>query len=120
MHGTHKVKVSMDLISVRANANYRQHGVYPNYWVRGLLELHSDRHTLTDIGLGSSHTVALTAAGQVFTWGLNDVGQLGEEGGSASCPRVPMFISRVRISHIAVGSDHTLAQDATGKVCCTT
>lgn len=33
--------------------------------------------TFTDIAAGSSHVIALTGDGRVFTWGLNDAGQLG-------------------------------------------
>jgi len=34
-------------------------------------------NTFVDVSCGFAHTAALTAEGYVYTWGLNDEGQLG-------------------------------------------
>ena len=36
--------------------------------------------TFSQLGCGSSHSVALTDTGQLFTWGSNQLGQLGHLG----------------------------------------
>ncbi|KAL8872008.1 MAG: hypothetical protein Q9174_002286 [Haloplaca sp. 1 TL-2023] len=39
---------------------------------------------IADVGLGQDHTVAVTSQGEVFTWGTNAFGQLGQVQASAS------------------------------------
>lgn len=44
-----------------------------------------------DVAAGRYHSVALTDAGEVYTWGLNDVGQLGRQGTTVRCcPKPPL------------------------------
>ena len=44
------------------------------------------------IATGSQHTLALTAAGQVYSWGLNISGQLGHGDLSSSPVLIPVSI----------------------------
>jgi alpha-tubulin suppressor-like RCC1 family protein/predicted metalloprotease len=38
----------------------------------------SKRETIKSVSLGSSHSSVITSEGRIFTWGLNDFGQLGD------------------------------------------
>lgn len=77
---------------------------------------------LTDIGAGSAHTCALDDAGLSFCWGLNNVGQLGNNTTTNSSVAVPVLTSGVlngkKLVQMAVGSNHTCAVASTGKVYC--
>lgn len=42
---------------------------------------------VTAMALGRSHTVAITDAGEVFTWGANTQGQLGYTSDGQTTPR---------------------------------
>lgn len=69
------------------------------------------------VSSGSSHTCGLTTAGQVFCWGNNAKGQLGDGSYSPSLkptPGAPNFIG----STIAAGSNHTCALDPQGMASC--
>ena len=64
---------------------------------------------------GESHTVALTASGRVFTFGLNSSGQLGH-GNPLAEGKPPYFVSPQQVfelmgdvvTHVCCGSFHTL------------
>ena len=69
------------------------------------------------IGLaaGVGHNVALTSAGQVYTWGSNSRGQLGDN--SRESGAVPgRVVGPERIKHIAAGAFHTVAIEETGEM----
>jgi alpha-tubulin suppressor-like RCC1 family protein len=69
------------------------------------------------VAAGSSHSLALTAAGQVYAWGANLFGQLGD--GTTTDSDVPVLVSfpgGVRVTAIAAGGDHSLALTSTGQV----
>jgi len=70
-----------------------------------------------DVQGGSDFTVALTASGQVFTWGGNQWGQLGD--GSLRHRFVPHQVvleDNPHIVAIAAGQDHVLALARHGQV----
>ncbi|MFZ5354115.1 MAG: FecR domain-containing protein [Bacillota bacterium] len=68
-----------------------------------------------DVKLGYEHTVALDSKGNVWTWGYNYYGQLGD--GSTSNRLTPYKITTLSsISKIAAGDYHTIAVGANGKV----
>ncbi len=68
--------------------------------------------------LGSSHTCALQADGNVFCWGSNNVGQLGV--GFISTPSsAPVLVPGLSdVVAIAVGEQHSCALAAIGAVFC--
>lgn len=72
----------------------------------------------TQIALGNNHSVGLTKTGEVFTWGHNDVGQLGREVTSENkndgIPR-QVTISKKIIS-IDASYDHTILLAEDGSV----
>ena len=71
--------------------------------------------TVVSIVTGKNHTLALTDKGEVWAWGANAAGQLGQ--GDLSSLTKP---ARVRINapirSIATGDTHSLAIDANGRL----
>ncbi|XP_050578084.1 E3 ubiquitin-protein ligase HERC2 [Bombus affinis] len=65
---------------------------------------------IISIATGSLHCVACTDKGEVFTWGDNDEGQLGDGTTSAlQRPRLVHALQGKKITRVACGSAHTLA-----------
>jgi alpha-tubulin suppressor-like RCC1 family protein len=71
-------------------------------------------------GSTSSHSLICTPSGELFAWGSNDSGQLGDS--SQSDAHIPVIVSifgsliGTRVAQAAVGAHHSLALDARGKV----
>jgi E3 ubiquitin-protein ligase HERC2 len=65
---------------------------------------------IISIATGSLHCVACTDNGEVFTWGDNDEGQLGDGSTNAiQRPRLVASLQNRKINRVACGSAHTLA-----------
>ncbi|CAH0405793.1 unnamed protein product [Chilo suppressalis] len=65
---------------------------------------------IVSIATGSLHCVACTDAGEVYTWGDNDEGQLGDGTTlAAQRPRLLMALQGKRVTRVACGSAHTVA-----------
>ncbi|XP_025832237.1 E3 ubiquitin-protein ligase HERC2 [Agrilus planipennis] len=65
---------------------------------------------IINIATGSLHCVACSDEGEVYTWGDNDEGQLGD--GSTNAihrPRLVSVLKGKKITNVACGSAHTLA-----------
>ncbi|GAB1604494.1 E3 ubiquitin-protein ligase HERC2-like [Argonauta hians] len=63
-----------------------------------------------DIACGSLHCVACTDTGEVYTWGDNDEGQLGDGTTNAiQRPRAVAALQGTKINRVACGSAHSLA-----------
>jgi alpha-tubulin suppressor-like RCC1 family protein len=64
---------------------------------------------------GLAHGVALTFDGQVYTWGDNQHGQLGDGTSTSRC--APMLVSGVsQVQTIAAGGAHTLVTQSDGTI----
>lgn len=64
----------------------------------------------TQVSSGTSHTLALTDQGEVFAWGKNDVGQLGD--GSIDGSSTPVKVALpdgVEVTEVSAGDNHSLA-----------
>ncbi|KAJ3158234.1 hypothetical protein HDU86_002943 [Geranomyces michiganensis] len=76
------------------------------------------------LALGTDHSIAVTAAGEVFTWGSNAKGQLGYATHTASpespCELLPRevggVIKRVRILGAAASNHHSVVFSDTGAI----
>lgn len=69
---------------------------------------------IISIATGSLHCVACSDKGEVFTWGDNDEGQLGDGTTSAlQRPRLVQALQNKKITRVACGSAHTLAWSTT-------
>jgi len=69
---------------------------------------------------GSNHTLALTASGQLFAWGINDFGQIGNGNQLNSPTPVPVSVAGALAGKTVVavdaGTAHSLALTADGDV----
>ena len=71
----------------------------------------------TQIDCGQYHTVGLTKKGEVFTWGSNDIGQLGHGGRkSRIVPTKVAGLDGLVITQISCGANHTAALTDKGEV----
>ncbi|XP_043274810.1 E3 ubiquitin-protein ligase HERC2 isoform X2 [Venturia canescens] len=69
---------------------------------------------IISIATGSLHCVACSDKGEVFTWGDNDEGQLGDgTTGALQRPRLVHALQGKKITRVACGSAHTLAWSTT-------
>ncbi|MDV6378755.1 Ig-like domain-containing protein [Sporosarcina sp. GW1-11] len=78
----------------------------------------TDGNRLSDIlaiSAGGHFTVALDASGRIWSWGLNDYGQLGRLP-AAGFTSNPDTIGPVGMVDISAGESHVLAVDSSGKV----
>lgn len=74
---------------------------------------------IVSIATGSLHCVACSDEGEVFTWGDNDEGQLGDGTTNAiQRPRLVAALQGKKITNVACGSAHTLAWSTTGSNVC--
>ncbi|CAH0722311.1 unnamed protein product, partial [Brenthis ino] len=65
---------------------------------------------IVSIATGSLHCVACTDTGEVYTWGDNDEGQLGDGTTlAAQRPRLLIALQGKRVTRVACGSAHTVA-----------
>jgi alpha-tubulin suppressor-like RCC1 family protein len=76
--------------------------------------------TLAAIAIGTSHNLALSTAGELFSWGYNFYGQLGDGTKVNRTQPVAVIADGVlagrTITAIAAGEDHSLALSSEGKV----
>lgn len=68
------------------------------------------------IACGFSHSVALDINGDVYAWGLNSFGQLGNDTTIESMVPIKIPSIRTKIVAIACGGNHTILLDINGKV----
>ena len=68
----------------------------------------------TDISAGNYHSMALSTAGDLYTWGLNDAGQLGDN--TKVEKHVPTLITvpGVKFTDISAGNDYSMALSTAG------
>ncbi len=71
--------------------------------------------TVQTIATGYRHTLALNAAGEVYGWGRNHLGQLGR-GNDKTLGRIPVKLDLPKITAIACGGFHSAAIDEDGNL----
>ena len=72
---------------------------------------------ITTVTAGDSHTCALSAAGNLFCWGINRFGQLGD--GTTISRTVPIQVPLTRtVQSVAAAGSHTCALLTDGAVYC--
>ena len=76
--------------------------------------------TISQISAGSGHSLALDSEGQIYAWGSNYYGQLGNGDTTSSNTPVKVDTSGVlagkTISQISAVGDHSLALDSEGQI----
>ncbi|KAM6971950.1 putative E3 ubiquitin-protein ligase HERC6 [Aplochiton taeniatus] len=75
---------------------------------------------VVQVACGNSHSLALTKAGEVFSWGLNTYGQLGlgRKVPLQPQPSLVQSLTGVAVSQISAGGAHTLVLSLPGLVYC--
>ncbi|XP_044059535.1 probable E3 ubiquitin-protein ligase HERC6 isoform X2 [Siniperca chuatsi] len=78
------------------------------------------RVPVIQVACGSSHSLALTKGGDVFSWGLNSHGQLGlgKEVSLQYTPVLVIALTGVAVTQISAGATHTLFLTLPGLVYC--
>lgn len=76
------------------------------------------KYTITSIAGGTYYTCALTSTGQVFCWGDNSVGQLGNGSYVSSSTPVAVLLQTGPAKAISVGNSHACLLDSFGNVYC--
>lgn len=74
---------------------------------------------LTQISLGLEHTVALTEASEIYTWGSNNQGQLGLGYCSSrpmATPQLVECLSALPVRQVVAGANHNLLVTPSGSV----
>lgn len=74
---------------------------------------------IVGIGAANKHSVAVSASGEVFTWGSNSCGQLGYgafDSSSSSSPRVVEALKGRRVIQCAASKRHTMVLTEDGDV----
>ena len=74
------------------------------------------RIAIVRVAVGGLHTLALTARGEVWSWGCNDDCALGRGGAESRPGRVRGLLDGRAVAHIACGDSHSIALDAEGRV----
>jgi alpha-tubulin suppressor-like RCC1 family protein len=70
--------------------------------------------TFQDIGVGKAHTVGLTSVGQVYAWGRNTYGQLGD--GTAVDHYTPLPVAGdLKVARLSVGNEHAVVLTTSGE-----
>ncbi|MFT9116351.1 MAG: IPT/TIG domain-containing protein [Sporolactobacillus sp.] len=76
--------------------------------------------TIIDIAAGYYHSVALDNSGNVYTWGNNTYGQLGNDTNTNSSVPVAVYnagvLSGKIVTSLSAGQNYTLALDSNGQV----
>ncbi|XP_066285129.1 uncharacterized protein [Branchiostoma lanceolatum] len=72
---------------------------------------------IRQVAAGAVHNLLLTTSGEVFSWGMNNCGQLGHGGRSeVTIPKVVHALSGRPVVALAAGEDFSAAVDRSGKV----
>lgn len=75
---------------------------------------------ITGIGAGHAHSLALSSTGEVFAWGSDSEGQVGDNGGTGSNVHLPTpvmgLLAGKRIIAVSAGYEFSLALSDQGKL----
>ncbi|XP_021697448.1 probable E3 ubiquitin-protein ligase HERC4 isoform X1 [Aedes aegypti] len=77
-----------------------------------------ENYIVTHVSCGTTHSLALTNWGQVFSWGSNSIGQLGHDTDlqTYTTPRMIKTIATKTVVQIASGQFHSLALTNSGEL----
>ncbi|OEH76580.1 myosin h [Cyclospora cayetanensis] len=113
---------SIGLQLVHVTASIEGAEVYPTEWAEGIRRLlaFNGEASLSHIAVGAFHTVLVSGAGFVYSYGLNDRMQLGcpEEGAGVPLPRHPIrgLMQPLRVQEVFCGVDHSVLLTEQGSV----
>jgi len=97
------------------------HEIYGKTWAIHYLSfintIYQDNNRLMHIEVGESYTIGISNEFKVYTWGMNDLLQLGRIAKSKKAthdPALSMNLSAITPKMISCGSDHGVALDLEG------
>lgn len=70
------------------------------------------------VAAGGAHSLAVTTAGLVYTWGSNSYGGIGNGGGGPPVTTPYLHSTLTNIVSVSAGNDSSFAQDNNGQVWC--
>lgn len=98
--------------SPHINGTLQQNHLFPN-----LVNISSITSSITELSCGSHHSVVVTASGEVYSWGRNSEGQIGNgTRKEQKTPSVVLHLKEREISYVACGADFTIVIDSNGKM----
>jgi alpha-tubulin suppressor-like RCC1 family protein len=71
--------------------------------------------TFCQISAGANHTLAIDRTGRIWSWGVNNVGQLGDNSITSRLTPVSILGAAKTFCQISGGTNHTLAIDRFGR-----
>ncbi|XP_039114294.1 ultraviolet-B receptor UVR8 isoform X3 [Dioscorea cayenensis subsp. rotundata] len=83
------------------------------------VEVYGFSEKVVEISAGYHHSSAITEDGKLFTWGNNSCGQLGlgkRAGSIVSTPTMIDCLADIKVSKVALGSEHSIAITDEGEV----
>ncbi|XP_061107095.1 probable E3 ubiquitin-protein ligase HERC4 isoform X2 [Conger conger] len=103
------------MVSRKGNVFQLNYRIKP--YIPRCLSALNGRHVI-QVACGDHHTIALSRDGQLFTWGENSNGQLGQgEGGrSSETPKCLFSLSGIPLAMITAGGDQSFALSVSGAV----
>ncbi|KAL8451004.1 hypothetical protein Emed_002214 [Eimeria media] len=110
----------LQLVHVTASIEGKE--VYPMEWAEGLRRLlaFNEESSLSHIAIGAFHTVLVSGAGFVYSYGLNDRMQLGspDAGPGVPLPRQPLrgLGQPLQVREVHCGVDHSVLLTMQGAV----
>jgi len=114
-HTEEEAKIFSDNLASVGKNEHGQRGETTSTETTSLLMPVEIDKTFTKIGAGRSHGVGITSDGDVYTWGRNNLGQLGYKTDDTQYNPIPHLVMS-DASDIAVGQDHTLILKKDGTV----
>jgi alpha-tubulin suppressor-like RCC1 family protein len=87
-----------------------------------LVTLPGETGPVTQVAAGTHHSLAVTASGQLYAFGLNEFGELGSNtnNGTATANPTPTLVTLPGeigpVTQVAAGTDHSLAVTASGQL----
>jgi alpha-tubulin suppressor-like RCC1 family protein len=80
------------------------------------VSIHGNKKTFCAIGNGDQHTIAIEYTGQMWSWGYNNTGQLGNNSTNNELTPVSIYGNKKTFCKINGGDFHTIGVDYTGQV----
>ncbi len=80
------------------------------------VSIHGNKKTFCQISIGQSYTIGIQNNGQVWSWGSNSNGQLGNNTNTSRCTPVSILGAKKTFCQIKSGYDHVIALEYNNQV----
>ncbi|XP_015916558.2 uncharacterized protein [Parasteatoda tepidariorum] len=103
--------------SLHQRSSNVNNAVQQSHLLPNLLNTSLINDDITEVSCGSHHTVVVTNSGEVYSWGRNSEGQIGN--GTRKEQKIPSLVIGLKdrqIEHISCGADFSIAVDMNAKI----